>query len=437
VVCRVEYGARRYSYPTEFAYYLVMAMSPLILTHTIGDTRRAPSGLRRVLMVTGAYHPEISSSGVQCRDMARLLAGRVDVQVLTTAVNLSLPRHDLVDGVPVTRIRVNVQSGWSKLRAFRRMVVELFRLVRRSDIVHLHGFSTKNVLATFVAKMFHRPVVLSLHTSGYDEPEEIERHGSLALWAFMSADLYLSVSRGLVETYLAAGMPPDKILEVPNGIDLARFAPATDADRQALRQRLGLDRGRPLIVFVGFFSGDKQPRVLFDAWLSLQAGGTVDATLVFVGATKSAYFEVDDQIADVMRKDAAARGVADRLVFTGATHNVQDYLRAADVYVLPSKREGLPVALLEAMACGLPSVASRLPGSTDTIIVDGENGMLVPPGDAVSLANAVALVLREPARAAAMGAAARETIERRFANADIADRWLDAYDLLPAVTSHT
>lgn len=387
-------------------------------------------------MITGAYHPEISSSGVQCRDMARLLAGRVDVQVLTTAVDLSLPRHDMIDGVPVTRIRVNVKSGLSKLRAFRRMVVELFRLVRRSDVVHLHGFSTKNVLATFVAKMFHRPVVLSLHTAGYDEPEAIERHGSLALWAFMSADLYLSVSRGLVETYLAAGMPPDKILEVPNGIDLARFAPATVADRQALRRRLGLDQVRPLIVFVGFFSRDKQPRVLFDAWLALQGSGA-DATLVFVGATKSAYFEVDDQIADVMRKDAAARGFGDRLVLTGAAHNVQDYLRAADVYVLPSKREGLPVALLEAMACGLPSVASRLPGSTDTIIVDGENGMLVPPGDAVSLAGAVASLLREPARAAAMGAAARETIERRFANADIADRWLDAYDLLPATASHS
>jgi rhamnosyl/mannosyltransferase len=82
-------------------------------------------------------------------------------------------------------------------------------------------------------------------------------------------------------------------------------------------------------------------------------------------------------------------------------------------------------------------VASRLPGSTDTIIVDGENGMLVPPGDAVSLAGAVASLLREPARAAAMGGAARATIERRFANADIADRWLDAYDLLPAAASHS
>ena len=98
--------------------------------------------------------------------------------------------------------------------------------------------------------------------------------------------------------------------------------------------------------------------------------------------------------------------------------------------MLPSRREGLPVALMEAMACGLPSVASRLPGSTETIIDDGVTGLLVPPGDHHALAGAMASVLRDPQLASALSAAARATVERRFANADIADRWLDAYDLL-------
>jgi glycosyltransferase involved in cell wall biosynthesis len=369
--------------------------------------------------------------------MARLLAGRVDVEVLTTAVDLTLPRHDAVDGVPVTRIRVNVHSAWSKLRAFRRMLVELVRLVPNADIVHIHGFSTKNVLTTVVARLFRRPVVMSLHTSGSDEPAVIDRHGRLAGWAFRSADLYLSVSRGLVETYLAAGMPPDRILEIPNGIDLVRFAPAPVDERLALRRDLGLPEGRPVIVFVGFFSRDKQPRVLFDAWLTLQESGADAATLVFVGATRSAYFEVDDDLAERMREDAAARGFGDRVVFAGTTHRVQDYFRAADLFVLPSKREGLPVALLEAMSCGLPCIASRLPGSTDTIIESGVNGVLVPSGDTSALGEALASLLRDPDRAAAMGAAARDTIERRFANVDIADRWLDAYDLFPAASTHS
>ena len=381
-------------------------------------------------MVTGAYDPEISSSGAQCQHMARLLAGRADVQVLTTAVDTRLPRHEVVKGVPVTRIRVDVTRAVSKLRASRRMLVELIRLARRSDVIHIHGFSTKNVLVTAVAKMLGKPIVLTLHTSGFDEPAAIRQQGALAWWSFTSVNLYLSVSPALVDAYLAAGLPAARIRHVPNGIDLHRFAPATIAERAALRDRLGLRGGGPVIVFVGFFSDDKQPRVLFDAWVHLRQSHGIDATLVFVGATTSAYFEVDETLADAMRTDAARLRLADRLVFVGVSHAVQDYLRAADLFVLPSRREGLPVALLEAMACGLPCVASRLPGATDAVITDDENGRLVPVGDVTAFARAMADLLADPARAFALGAAARSTIERRYASADVASRWLDAYDLL-------
>ncbi len=385
----------------------------------------------RVLMVTGAYYPEISSGGEQCRNMARQLRGRADVQVLTTSVDPSLPRHDRIDDVPVTRIRVNVRSEISRLRALRRMVIDLVRLVSHTDVVHIHGYSTKNVLVTIVAKTFRKPVVMSLHTAGFDEPAAIEEQGSLALWAFLSADLYLSVSRGLVDTYLAAGMPPDKIRLVPNGIDLHRFRPASAAEQGSLRGQLGLPLDTPIVVFVGFFSADKQPRVLFDAWLSMLRDGAFRPALVFVGATQSAYFEVDDSIAAGMQADAAAAGVSHLLRFAGVTHDVPSYLRAADVFVLPSRREGLPVALLEAMACGLPSVASRLPGATDVVIEHGVNGLLVTPGDVPELAAAVTMLLGDRPRRERLGGAARATIADKYSTATVADRWLEAYQLTP------
>lgn len=386
----------------------------------------------RVLMVTGAYHPEISSGGLQCRNMAQELRGRADVQVLTTSVDPSLPRHDHIDDVPVTRVRVDVRSRWSKARAVRRMLVDLVRLVPHSDIVHVHGYSSKNLLVALVAKTFRKPMVMSLHTAGFDEPAIIEQRGSLHWWAFLSAELYLSVARGLVDAYLAAGLPAERIVLVPNGIDVDRFTPASAAERAALRRTLGLPVDIPLIVFVGFFSADKQPRVLFDAWLSRQSASRPPA-IVFVGATESAYFEVDDRIARDMRSDAAARGVADRLHFAGVTHDVPGYLRAADIFVLPSKREGLPVALLEAMACGLPCVASRLPGSTDAIIEHGVNGLLTTAGDAGELAGAIAALLEDEDRRRQLGAAARATIVAKYSSATVADRWLDAYHLIPSL----
>ena len=392
-------------------------------------TQTTATALPRVLMVTGAYHPEISSGGEQCRHIAQQLRGRAAVQVLTTSVDPSLARYDTIEGIKVTRIRVDVRSGISKLRAFRRMAIDLFNLVRHSDIVHLHGYSTKNVLVTAIAKMFRKPIVMSLHTAGFDEPAAIERHGSLALWAFLSADLYLSVSPGLVDTYLSAGMPVERILLVPNGIDIDRFTPASAEEQRALRVMLGLPIDRPVIVFVGFFSSDKQPRVLFDAWRRSPA----ESVLMFVGATHSSYFEVDEAIRPAMEAEAGRAGVADRLKFVGVTHDVPSHLRAADLFVLPSKREGLPVALLEAMACGLPCVASRLPGSTEAIIDDGSNGVLVAPGDVAALTTAIGTLLADHDLRRRLGTAARATIAHRYASGGVADRWLEAYDLIPAL----
>ncbi|HJU41675.1 MAG TPA: glycosyltransferase family 4 protein [Vicinamibacterales bacterium] len=381
----------------------------------------------RVLMVTGAYYPEISSGGTQCRVMAQQLRDRVDIQVLTTAVDRSLPRYDRVDEVPVTRVRVNVRSGWSKARAFVRMVIELLRLVRAVEIIHIHGYSTKNVLVTIFAKIYRRPLVLSLHTAGFDEPEEIERQGSVALWAFLSVDLYLSVSNSLVDKYLAYGLPADRIRIVPNGIDVDRFRPASGDEQRALREQLGLPMQGPIVMFVGYFSADKQPRVLFDAWLRIVGAPGCRPALIFVGATQSAYFEVDESIAPRMRADAMAQAPAADIRFIGLTHDVPSYLRAADLFVLPSKREGLPVALLEAMACGLACVASRLPGSTDAIIEHGVNGVLTEPGDVDELAAVLTALLPDRERRLRLGAAARTTIVTRYSSETVADRWLEAY----------
>jgi glycosyltransferase involved in cell wall biosynthesis len=379
-----------------------------------------------VLMITGAYHPEISSGGLQCQTMARALAGRANVRVLTTAVDPALPATAVVDEVPVTRIHVDVASTPSRMAAMGRMAAALARLVPASDVVHLHGCSSKNVPVTIAAKAAGRPIVLSLHTAGHDEPDAVRRSGRLRWWAYRAADRYLSVSPSLVEAYRAAGLPDDRVDWIPNGIDTTRFTPADAGERAALRQALGLPADRPIVVFVGFFSHDKQPQVLVDAWLRAGDRG-LDATLVLVGATRSAYFEVDDRIADHLREAAMGRGRAGRLVMTGTTHQVEQYLRAADVFVLPSRREGLPVALLEAMACGLPCIATRLAGSTDAIVTDGENGVLVPVGDVEALASALAGVIGDRRGAAALGAAARQTVIARYSSELVASRWLETY----------
>ncbi len=388
---------------------------------------RATTRPPRVLLVVGAYCPEISSGGLQSRAMARIFGDRVQVRVLTTATDPTLPSHEMVDGVPVTRIGINVKSPGSRASATLRMMGELLRIVPRVDLVHVQGFSMKNLLISAIAKLCARPIVLHLQTARHDEPTAVAAQGRLAWWAFASANLYLSVSPGLEASYLAAGLPAGRIRQAPNGVDPDRFSPATADQRVALRRQLGLPVERRLILFVGVLSPDKQPHVLFDAWLRMQQDPSLASTLVLVGSTSPTQFEADAGLAGRIRREADRSAFGDRVVFVPPTNQIQDYFRAADVYAMPSAREGLPIALLEAMACGLPSVASHLPGATDVMVESGVNGLLVTPGDPAALAAGLSAVLADPGNAARMGARARQTIEERYTFARVADTWLAAY----------
>jgi len=386
----------------------------------------------RVLFVTGAYHPEFSAGGLQCRAVARHLEGRVQVRVLTTVTNGALPRHEVVDGVPVSRVGSTHARRSGRLATAAQLFTEALRLVARTDIVHVQGYSTKNIVLSALSRLFRKPLVLHLQTAKHDEPATVRAAGALAWWAFAGADAYVSVSPGLTARYREAGLAAERIREVPNGVDASRFLPALPSERRQLRERLGLPADRPVILFVGVMSPDKQPQILLDAWLRLRQAGGADSTLVFVGATNPVLYELADRLADRVRTVAEASGFGTDVRLVAPTDAVEDYFRAADVFVMPSLREGLPIVLLEAMACGLPVIASRLPGSTDAIIADGANGFLVTPGDAAGFADRLSRVLTEPAAAAEMGAAARRTVVDRYTIERVAERWLEAYQQLLA-----
>jgi len=379
-----------------------------------------------ILLVAGAYYPEISAAGLQCEAVARVLRGRARMSVLVTAVDPSLPATERVDDVCVTRVGVDVRSVASKASASVRIIRRLAALLPSIDVVHVHGVSQKNVPVALMAKALGKPSVLALHTSGQDEPQVADARGAVSAWAFRSARLVLPVSPNLVRRCEDAGIPASSIRLTPNGIDLEKFKPAGSDERAALRRTFGWSEHERVVVFVGFFSRDKRPDLLFRAWTRVVERG-IPAKLVFIGATASPYFEVDEAIAQQIRAEAAAAGRADAVVFVPPTHAVEQYYRAADVFVLSSIREANPVALLEAMASGLPCIASRIDGATDVMIEDGVNGRLVVCDDEAALASALTDVLSNSARARALGDRARRTVEARYDINQTAERWLDAY----------
>ena len=379
-------------------------------------------------MVTGAYWPELSGGGLQCRSMIHALRDRIDFRVLTTATDPSLPANAIVEGARVTRLYVDVRRPVTKVRAAFATIAFFITQARTFQIVHLHGFSQKSVLITCLARLFGKRIVITIHTADHDEPQGVRRLGRLAYWCYSNANRFVAISERIAANYRSSGLPASRLDVIPNGVDTMRFSPSNNLERESLRRAIaGSMADAPWILFVGFFSADKRPDVLFHAWLRLVQSRPHAAALVFVGATQSAYHEVDTELAARIQSESASLGVSHLVHFAGEVPDVERYYRAADLFVMPSTREAFGMALVEAMSCALPVVATRIPGVTDTIVNDDATGRLVPGGDVTAFSAAISALLADPARAAEMGRLARASVEQRFDVRVIRERWFELY----------
>jgi glycosyltransferase involved in cell wall biosynthesis len=364
-------------------------------------------------MVTGAYYPELSGAGLQCRALIRACGDRARFTVLTTAVDPALPSHGDVDGVPVRRVLVSATSRLARVLALPSLIAAALPTVAGADIVHLHGFSTKSRVVVLIARLLRKRIVIKLTSVGHDDALSMRRAGGGVFRSFMAADRFVAVSPRFAELHAEAGLPAHTLRVIPNGVDLERFRPAGTGESDTIRRELGWAIDRPVVLFVGFFSREKRPDVAFRAWAAAITSG-IDSALVTIGRTDSAYYEVDPALAAGIRGDADRLGCGDRVTMIERSDAIERCYRAADILVLPSTREGLPNVVLEAMASGLACVVSRLPGVTDTLITSGETGVLVEPDDEAGYGQALAALLIDPARRARLGAGARRKMEAEF-----------------------
>jgi glycosyltransferase involved in cell wall biosynthesis len=224
-------------------------------------------------------------------------------------------------------------------------------------------------------------------------------------------DLLLTQATEDAETARRLGLSRGPVHAIGNGSDPARFRPAAEdpAARTRIRAELGTAETRPVIAVVGRLVAEKGYPELFAAMRD------VDAELWVIGERLNSDHaaSVADAVAAV-EADAATRA---RVRFLGYRQDVPDLLRAADIYTLPSHREGMPRSIIEAMLTGLPVVATDIRGSREEV-VDGKTGLLVPVRHPEALAAALSKLARDGALRAAMGTAglvrARELYDERL-----------------------
>jgi glycosyltransferase involved in cell wall biosynthesis len=345
---------------------------------------------------------------------------RQDIERLGIMVEVLPPRRYSIVALPL--FIFDMVRIWRSLARFvKKHSVDVIQthLLRSLDFLVLLLLYTTNlrvVLWTFHSASFELAVDYLPKYKWLLAPKRYSHRAMYRLAAHLvSGFVAISdrVGKAMVEVIGPIG---GKITVICNGVDTRKYGPAID--RTLVRSQLGLKANARLIIMVGTLKKVKGHCYMIEAMTSL-VPRYPDLHLLFVG---------DGELREELQAQVAQLDL-ERIHFLGNRHDVPDLLAASDIFVLPSLWEGLSMALLEAMASGLPIVASEVSGTVQAIIPN-ETGLLVPPGDVQRLTEAIEQLLSNPARAQAMGAAARRRVEAEFSAQKQADEHLALYHRL-------
>lgn len=307
------------------------------------------------------------------------------------------------------------------LRQMRRFASALRK--ERIQIVHSYNFYA-NVFSIPAARMAGVPcVIASIRDMGaYMTPMQKRVHKFICRFAdriVVNAD---AIRRWLIDQGYAAG----KITVIRNGLDLTRFGVRSDGG--ALRREFWIPPHVPLVVMLSRLNPQKGVEYFLEA-AALVKQRCPRAHFLIVGEAyinTGGVFRPDQVYRKQLGHRAVKLGISDHVRFTGMRRDVPEILGAAAVSVLPSFSEGISNTLLESMAAGASVVATRVGGAPE-IIEDGKHGLLVPPGDAEALADAICRLLEDPVLAARLSAQARKRVEAEFSFERMVQQTEDLY----------
>ena len=330
-----------------------------------------------------------------------------------------------LDGVPVTRVPyftpphpLHFIGAWTMAGALQREWAHQLADCN-CDLIHAHTITPDGYAAGRIGKKLGLPVICSARGSEiHTTPNESKVLRRLTRRALANADGLIAVSSALADTMWALAPHRVRPEVIYNGVADC-FHPPTD--KAAAKAALHLPPTTWVVLFVGRCELDKGTAELINAFAQLNAR---DARLVIVGDGGARH-----QLAAL----ALAGGISDRVLFAGEVPhgNITRFLHAADVFVLPTYAEGMPNALLEAMATGLPCIATKVGGIPEAI-TDHWNGILVSPKRAAEITHALREIKSLPHIAAMLGRHATQTVAKKFSWSANAARHLTCYQQLLA-----
>ena len=385
-----------------------------------------------VCIVGNNLYPVFTGGGVQALTLAREFRRLGHGVFFVTKKHGGLPDYDQVDGLDIYRIDYENLPPWklaTVLRQLWSLARRLWRFRDRYDVVlffnpdggMLHSWVIFPLLHLMGKKTATRMTLLNSSSDPVGLARK--RFPTIRLMPYRLHHRVISISTALSMSYESVFGRDTRLVRITNGVDTRKFRPAEPGERDAERAALGLDAALTYCTFVGRIGHRKGVDLLVDAWREI-AARFPNARLLLVGPTREDYRQTHEaEYIAMLDAKIQEYGIADRIVWTGKSDAVERFLRASDVFVFASRREGCPNALLEAMATGLPIVTTRIDHITDDLIRDGEDGLITAP-EAGAFTAAVVRVLSSPALGAQLGWSARRRTEAEFSIGRTAEKYL-------------
>lgn len=316
----------------------------------------------------------------------------------------------------------------------------LYRLRDRYDVVHFFGAGIWfNLMSVPIARALRKPVIAEMTLVGADDPGTLrgDRNWKHRLhprrWRyslFRRADAVVGNSQALEDEYRRSGLPLVRFTQIPRAVDPQEFHPVSASTKAELRRTLGLPPRKLLLLFVGGMTRRKGLHHVLPALRTLIERGEVDPHLVAVAPTANA----DPAYSAHVGEEINRLDLTQHVTLLDYTERVSDYMKAVDIFVFPSSREGFPNAVAEAMATGLAVVASDIPEIAESQIDHGRTGLLFPPGDDEKLMEFLVEVSRDAALRARLGSAAREHALGSFSPERVDAAYEELYRRVTAVS---
>ena len=390
----------------------------------------------KILMLTGGHllpdphAPEIGGAARQCLKLSKaLIKQHIDVTILTKRLNTHDPVHQSIDGVPVTFVNTGYKlfnrRGLKRMGIYMYIVGTLVYLLRHRqefDIIHAHSALTTGFVGVLAARWLKKKSIIKVMNSGayndiitFRETKTIIGASQMAGY-LAHCDAAITLNPLAFDELQRLGFKPSQLVSIANGVEVDNI----DVKRSYTAA------GPIRFLFVGRLAPAKGLEILLEAFKRLITElETPSCRLTIVG--KGSLMPELELLAEQW-------DIVKYVDLPGEVPNVTDYLSQADIFVLPSRAEGISNALLEAMASGLPCITTDVPGN-NTVIQHEQNGLLVEVDNPIELTEAMLRLVENEQLRCQLGQAARHTVEHTFSISTTANEYIRLYNRLIAASS--